>query len=196
MGGIRESIGEMEKRVKRLGERSQEISQIVTVINSISERTHVLALNASMQAAMAGEAGRGFAVVTEEVQRLADASRNATMQIAQLSQNIQLETSETVAALNRTVTDVVRGSEIAEKSGQQMQETEAANARLAEAVQRIANESTRQIALAVRLAQRAEAITQSNLQTDRLMKNTNDDVAVLVESSDRLIGVVSEFKLT
>lgn len=196
MGGIRESIGEMEKRVKRLGERSQEISQIVTVINSISERTHVLALNASMQAAMAGEAGRGFAVVTEEVQRLADASRNATMQIAQLSQNIQLETSETVAALNRTVTDVVRGSEVAEKSGQQMQETEAANARLAETVQRIANESTRQIALAVRLAQRAEAITQSNKQADQLMKNTNDDVAVLVRSSDRLIGVVSEFKLT
>lgn len=196
MGGIRESIGEMEKRVKRLGERSQEISQIVTVINSISERTHVLALNASMQAAMAGEAGRGFAVVTEEVQRLADASRNATMQIAQLSQNIQLETSETVAALNRTVTDVVRGSEVAEKSGQQMQETEAANARLAETVQRIANESTRQIALAVRLAQRAEAITQSNKQADQLMKNTNDDVAVLVQSSNRLIGVVSEFKLT
>jgi twitching motility protein PilJ len=195
MGGIRESIGEMEKRVKRLGERSQEISQIVTVINSISERTHVLALNASMQAAMAGEAGRGFAVVTEEVQRLADASRNATMQIAQLSQNIQLETSETVAALNRTVTDVVRGSEIAEKSGQQMQATETANARLVEAVQRIANESTRQIALAVRLGQRAQAITQSNEQADRLMKNTNDDVAVLVQSSDRLIGVVSEFKL-
>ncbi len=196
MGGIRESIGEMEKRVKRLGERSQEISQIVTVINSISERTHVLALNASMQAAMAGEAGRGFAVVTEEVQRLADASRNATMQIAQLSQNIQMETSETVAALNRTVTDVVRGSEIAEKSGQQMQETEAANARLAETVQRIANESTRQIALAVRLAQRAEAITLSNQQADQLMQNTTVDVAALVQSSDRLIGVVSEFKLS
>ena len=196
MGGIRESIGEMEKRVKRLGERSQEISQIVTVINSISERTQVLALNASMQAAMAGEAGRGFAVVMEEVQRVADASRNATMQIVQLSQNIQLETSETVAALNRTVTDVVRGSEIAEKSGQQMQDTEAANAKLAEAVQRIANESTRQIELAVRLAQRAQAITQSNEQSDRLMKNTTDDVAVLVQSSGRLIGVVSEFKLT
>ena len=195
MGGIRESIGEMEKRVKRLGERSQEISQIVTVINSISERTHVLALNASMQAAMAGEAGRGFAVVTEEVQRLADASRNATMQIAQLSQNIQLETSETVVALNRTVTDVVRGSEVAEKSGQQMEETKTANARLAEAVQRIANESTRQIALAVRLAQRAQNITKANQQADRLMKNTIDDVAVLVQSSDRLIGVVSEFKL-
>ncbi len=196
MGGIRESIGEMEKRVKRLGERSQEISQIVTVINSISERTHVLALNASMQAAMAGEAGRGFAVVTEEVQRLADASRNATMQIAQLSQNIQLETSETVAALNRTVTDVVRGSQIAEKSGQEMQATESANSKLAEAVQRISNESGRQLALAERLAKRAQAITLSNQQTDRLMQNTTVDVAALVQSSDRLIGVVSEFKLS
>ena len=195
MGGIRESIGEMEKRVKRLGERSQEISQIVTVINSISERTHVLALNASMQAAMAGEAGRGFAVVTEEVQRLADASRNATMQIAQLSQNIQLETSETVAALNRTVTDVVRGSQVAQTSGVQMRETEVANARLAAAVQKIADESGRQLELASRLAAGAENMTRSTEQTERVAGNTAEDAASLVQSSNRLVQVVSEFKL-
>ena len=195
MGGIRESISEMEKRVKRLGERSQEISQIVTVINSISERTHVLALNASMQAAMAGEAGRGFAVVTEEVQRLADASRNATMQIAQLSQNIQLETSETVAALNRTVTDVVRGSQVAESSGVQMRETEVANARLAQAVQKIADESGRQLELAIRLAAGAENLTRSTNQTERVVNHTAEDAASLVQSSKRLVEVVSEFKL-
>lgn len=195
MGGIRESISEMEKRVKRLGERSQEISQIVTVINSISERTHVLALNASMQAAMAGEAGRGFAVVTEEVQRLADASRNATMQIAQLSQNIQLETSETVAALNRTVTDVVRGSQVAESSGVQMRETEVANARLAQAVQKIADESGRQLELASRLAAGAENLTRSTNQTERVASNTAEDAASLVQSSSRLVQVVSEFRL-
>ena len=195
MGGIRQSIGEMEKRVKRLGERSQEISQIVTVINSISERTHVLALNASMQAAMAGEAGRGFAVVTEEVQRLADASRSATMQIAQLSQNIQLETSETVAALNRTVTDVVRGSQVAESSGVQMRETEAANARLAQAVQKIADESGRQLELASRLAASADNLTRSTDQTERVASNTAEDAASLVQSSNRLAQVVSEFKL-
>ena len=196
MGGIRESIGEMEKRVKRLGERSQEISQIVTVINSISERTHVLALNASMQAAMAGEAGRGFAVVTEEVQRLADASRNATMQIAQLAQNIQLETSETVAALNRTVTDVVKGSQVAETSGTQMRESGEANARLVEAVQRIANESGRQLELAARLATGAQTLSKSSEQTSAVVQQTADDAASLALSSERLVKVVSEFKLS
>jgi twitching motility protein PilJ len=196
MGGIRESIGEMEKRVKRLGERSQEISQIVTVINSISERTHVLALNASMQAAMAGEAGRGFAVVTEEVQRLADASRNATMQIAQLAQNIQLETSETVAALNRTVTDVVKGSQVAESSGTQMRESGEANARLVEAVQRIADESGRQLDLAGRLAARAQTLSKSSEQTSAVVQQTANDAASLALSSERLVKVVSEFKLT
>ena len=195
MGGIRESISEMEKRVKRLGERSQEISQIVTVINSISERTHVLALNASMQAAMAGEAGRGFAVVTEEVQRLADASRNATMQIAQLAQNIQLETSETVAALNRTVTDVVKGSQVAESSGTQMRESGEANARLVEAVQRIANESGRQLELAGRLAVRAQTLSKSSEQTGLVVQQTAEDAASLALSSERLVKVVSEFKL-
>jgi methyl-accepting chemotaxis protein len=196
MSGIRESIGEMEKRVKRLGERSQEISQIVAVINSISERTHVLALNASMQAAMAGEAGRGFAVVTEEVQRLADSSRNATMQIAQLAQNIQLETAETVAALNRTVTEVVAGSKTAESSGVQMRATEAATGRLAEAVQRIADESVRQLEVARRLASSARTITRSNEQSEVNVKNAADDAATLSESSRRLVQVVSDFKLT
>ncbi len=196
MAGIRESIGEMEKRVKRLGERSQEISQIVTVINSISERTHVLALNASMQAAMAGEAGRGFAVVTEEVQRLADASRTATMQIAQLAQNIQLETSETVAALNRTVTDVVKGAQVAESSGSQMRETEQATGRLADAVQRIADESGQQLDLARRLADRAEAISRSTEQTEQMVRSSASDAATLAASSDRLAQVVSGFKLS
>jgi methyl-accepting chemotaxis protein len=93
MEGIRESIAEAEKRIKRLGERSQEITGIVNLINTIAERTHVLALNASMQAAAAGDAGRGFAVVAEEVQRLAESSRQATQQIAQLVNNIQIETS-------------------------------------------------------------------------------------------------------
>ncbi len=195
MSGIRESIAEMEKRIKRLGERSQEISQVVTVINSLSERTHVLALNASMQAAMAGEAGRGFAVVTEEVQRLADASRSATMQIAQLAQNIQLETTETVAALNRTVAEVVGGSAVAESSGVQMRETEAAMARLAQAVQRIADESARQLELAARLAQSADTILLSTEQTARVVHNTSQDAESLTQSSSRLVQVVSEFTL-
>src|SRR6185436_19238124 len=93
MEGIRESIAEAEKRIKRLGERSQEITGIVNLINTIAERTHVLALNASMQAAAAGDAGRGFAVVAEEVQRLAESSRQATQQIAQLVELVKRNTS-------------------------------------------------------------------------------------------------------
>ena len=195
MSGIRESIAEMEKRIKRLGERSQEISQIVTVINSISERTHVLALNASMQAAMAGEAGRGFAVVTEEVQRLADTSRNATMQIAQLAQNIQLETTEAVAALNKTVSDVVQGSQVAQTSGEQMRETETATARLAESVQRIADESVQQLALAQQLANRATELATSSQKTSAVVASTVTDAQDLANASSRLVQVVSDFRL-
>ena len=109
MEGIRESIAESEKRIKRLGERSQEITGIVNLINTIAERTHVLALNASMQAAAAGDAGRGFAVVAEEVQRLAESSRQATQQIAQLVNNIQIETSDTINTVNKTIAQVVLG---------------------------------------------------------------------------------------
>src|SRR5262249_55918942 len=123
MESIRETIAETEKRIKRLGERSQEISGIVNLINTISERTHVLALNASMQAAVAGEAGRGFAVVAEEVQRLAESSRNATQQIATLVNNIQIETNETISTVNRTIGQVVEGSERAQQAGEQMRRT-------------------------------------------------------------------------
>ena len=99
----------VRKRIKRLGERSQEITGIVNLINTIAERTHVLALNASMQAAAAGDAGRGFAVVAEEVQRLAESSRQATQQIAQLVNNIQIETSDTINTVNKTIAQVVLG---------------------------------------------------------------------------------------
>ncbi len=109
MEGIRESIAEAEKRIKRLGERSREITGIVNLINTIAERTHVLALNASMQAAAAGDAGRGFAIVAEEVQRLAESSRQATQQIAQLVNNIQIETADTINTVNKTISQVVTG---------------------------------------------------------------------------------------
>lgn len=122
MSAIRETISEMEKRIKRLGERSQEISQIVNLINTISERTHVLSLNAAMQAAMAGDAGRGFAVVAEEVQRLAENSRQATGQIANLVQNIQVETNDTIATVNKTIDQVVKESELAHNAGERMRE--------------------------------------------------------------------------
>ena len=122
IGTIRDTIRETEKRIKRLGERSQEISTAVNLINNISERTHILALNASMHAASAGEAGRGFAVVADEVQRLAESSREATSEIATLVNNIQLETSSTVNTMNELTSQVVEGSKLAEQAGKEMEE--------------------------------------------------------------------------
>ncbi len=120
MNEIRGTIQETGKRIKRLGERSQEITGIVKLIDDIAERTSVLALNANMQAAMAGEAGRGFRVVADEVQRLAERSKEATDQIAKLVTNIQTETNDTMATMDRAIGEVVRGGEMAEKAAQQV----------------------------------------------------------------------------
>jgi len=113
---IRDTVREAEKRIKRLGERSQEIGGIVDLIGSISERTHILALNASMHAASAGEAGRGFMVVADEVQRLAESARDATSQIATLVSNIQQETSDTSSTMNEVITRVVKRLTISRNS--------------------------------------------------------------------------------
>ena len=120
MNDIRGTIQETGKRIKRLGERSQEITGIVKLIDDISERTSVLALNANMQAAMAGEAGRGFRVVADEVQRLAERSKQATDQIGKLVTTIQTETNDTIATMDRAIGEVVKGGELAEKAAQQV----------------------------------------------------------------------------
>jgi len=141
---IRQTIHEAEKRIKRLGERSQEIGGIVSLINNISERTHVLSLNASMHAASAGEAGRGLMVVVDEVQRLAENSREATAEIENLVNNIQLETADTIAVMNTVITDVVEGTELAELAGERMSETRATTQSLVDSVVRIAQNAARQ----------------------------------------------------
>lgn len=120
MDGIRGTIQETGKRIKRLGERSQEITGIVKLIDDIAERTSVLALNANMQAAMAGEAGRGFRVVADEVQRLAERSKQATDQIGKLVGGIQAETNETTVTMERAISEVVKGGELAEKATSQV----------------------------------------------------------------------------
>lgn len=162
MDEIRDAISETEKRIKRLSERSQEISGIIDIINSIAERTHVLALNASMQAAAAGEAGRGFAVVADEVQRLAESSRSSTSQISALVRSIQSETADAVSNMNGSITQVVNGSRRAAQAGTQMQETQQTTRELVAAVERIAESSTAQ-------AQEAEAL---KAQADRIEKST------------------------
>jgi methyl-accepting chemotaxis protein len=120
MNEIRGTIQETGKRIKRLGERSQEITGIVKLIDDIAERTSVLALNANMQAAMAGEAGRGFRVVADEVQRLAERSKEATDQISKLVNNIQNETNDTMATMDRAISEVVKGGELAEQAAKQV----------------------------------------------------------------------------
>jgi methyl-accepting chemotaxis protein len=195
MEGIRESIAEAEKRIKRLGERSQEITGIVNLINTIAERTHVLALNASMQAAAAGDAGRGFAVVAEEVQRLAESSRQATQQIAQLVNNIQIETGDTINTVNKTISQVVAGSELAARSGAQMRETQQSTASLVELVKRITSSAQVQMKITTELRNRVHQIGASTEKTAAEILLQSEATADLSKSADRLVESVRVFKL-
>jgi twitching motility protein PilJ len=195
MESIRETIAETEKRIKRLGERSQEITGIVNLINTISERTHVLALNASMQAAVAGEAGRGFAVVAEEVQRLAESSRNATQQIGTLVGNIQLETNETIATVNRTIGQVVIGSEQAQKAGDQMRLTQQLTGELVAQVRRIASSSEAQKTTSAELLKSVQGIGDSTERTAQQIHTQNQETDTLLDSARRLVESVNVFKL-
>jgi twitching motility protein PilJ len=195
MESIRETIAETEKRIKRLGERSQEISGIVNMINTISERTHVLALNASMQAAVAGEAGRGFAVVAEEVQRLAESSRNATQQISTLVNNIQLETNETISTVNRTIGQVVQGSELVQKAGEQMILTQEITGELVKQVRRITGTTERQKEMSAMLQQSVQRLGQSNERTAQQINTQSQETQTLMDSAQQLVESVSVFKL-
>jgi methyl-accepting chemotaxis protein len=195
MDQLRESISDMEKRFKRLGERSQEISTAVQLINAISERTHVLALNASMQAATAGEAGRGFAVVAEEVQRLSDSSRQATSTISQLVGNIQAETNETLFTVNRLIGDVVRQSELAQRAGVQMNQTQETTQQLVGLVRQIAQFSEQQALLASSLQQSVLDINAGTEQTSSAIAEQTASTQSLAESSRQLTAAVGQFKL-
>ena len=198
VGGInstRDTIRETEKRIKRLGERSQEISGVVNLINTIAERTHILALNASMHAASAGEAGRGFAVVADEVQRLAESARQATAQIANLVSNIQVETADTVTTMNAAIAQVVEGSKLAEQAGEQMQHTQASTAELVSLVQQIAGRSQEQAQVSNDLEQRASEIRKSSEQTSRKLEEAGQYTDNLVEYARSLLSAVRVFKL-
>jgi twitching motility protein PilJ len=192
---IRETIRETEKRIKRLGERSQEISGVVSLINSIAERTHILALNASMHAASAGEAGRGFAVVANEVQRLAENAQEATSKIAELVRNIQVETSDTVVTMNDAITKVVSGTELAERAGAQMRETRSTTAELVTLVQQIATDSEQQAQATEALRKSAGEIEASTQRTFEKLQDQLGHTNLLVNYSDTLLSSVTVFKL-
>jgi len=195
MAEIREAIQETGKRIKRLAERSQEISGIVDIINGIAERTTVLALNASMQAASAGEAGRGFAVVADEVQRLAENARNATGQIAMLVKNIQIETNDTISTMDRTIGQVVEGSRLAEKAGAEMTTTQQRTAELVEAIAEIAAGSDDQARIASNLRDRAVAILERTRETGEQLVAQLRQSQNLADYSKQLLESVRVFKV-
>jgi methyl-accepting chemotaxis protein len=192
---IRDTIRETEKRIKRLGERSQEISGAVSLINSIAERTHILALNASMHAASAGEAGRGFAVVAEEVQRLAENARQATEQIANLVHNIQTETMDTVTTMNTVISQVVEGSRLAEQAGEQMRVTQQTTSELVTSVRQIAAGSQSQAQVSKELRNRAGQIVESTLRTRQQLEEQDVQTTSLLDYASRLVQAVRIFRL-
>ena len=195
MNNIRETIHKAEKRIKRLGERSQEISRAVNLINSISERTHILALNASMHAASAGEAGRGFAVVADEVQRLAENARDATSQISTLVSNIQVETVDTVDTMNHVITQVVDGSRLADKAGEQMRHTQDSTKDLVDSVRQIATSSANQVVITKKLQNHANQILSSNQKTSEQLEKQTIQTKRLVDYAKGLLNAVQVFKL-
>lgn len=192
---IRDTIRETEKRIKRLGERSQEIGSVVTIINGIAERTHILALNASMHAASAGEAGKGFAVVANEVQKLAENAREATQQISSLVNNIQVETADTVTNMNDAITQVVRGTNLAQQAGNEMRETRDTTAELVQLVQQIAIGAKAQAETAQKLRERAAQIQKTTEQTFQQLQEQGKQTDRLVGFSGNLVDSVGVFKL-
>ncbi len=196
INNIRTTIHETEKRIKRLGERSQEISTAVNLINNISERTHILALNASMHAASAGEAGRGFAIVADEVQRLSENAREATSQIGTLVNNIQIETTNTVNTMNELITQVVSGSKLAEMAGSQMQETQTTTTELVNMVQKIAENAIKQAGTSNQLRERTDIIRDSVRKTGSHLQDQTKYTDELVEQAMQLVASVGVFQLT
>ena len=195
MKTIREQIQETSKRIKRLGESSQEIGDIVGLINDIAEQTNVLALNAAIQASMAGEAGRGFAVVADEVQRLAERSANATKQIETLVKTIQADTNEAVMSMESTTTEVVQGARLATDAGAALKEVQTVSNSLADLIQRISNEAQRQASSAGQISQNMEVIQQITSKTTAGTRTTADSVGQLNQMAASLQKSVSGFKL-
>lgn len=195
MTNIRSTVQETGKRLKRLGERSQEISQIIDVINNLSERTTVLALNASMQATAAGEAGRGFSMIAEEIQRLAENSRESTNQISTLIRNIQQEANTTIATMDNTIEQVVNGSSLAEEAAQQMQATLEATNQLVTSVEKIAVSSAEQVSISKELQNRAERILDATQSTGKELLSLTGLTRNMAEYGQRLVKSVNVFKL-
>ncbi len=195
MDTIREQIQETSKRIKRLGESSQEIGNIVSLINDIADQTNILALNAAIQASMAGEAGRGFAVVADEVQRLAERSASATKEIETLVKTIQTDTNEAVISMEQTTTEVVRGANLAKDAGIALDEIQKVSGDLANLIASISDAAKLQSASASHIAATMTVVQEITSQTTTATFDTARSVSELANMSESLRESVTDFKL-
>lgn len=195
MNSIRDQIQDTSKRIKRLGESSQEIGEITELISDITEQTNVLALNAAIQAASAGEAGRGFSVVAEEVQRLAERSADATRQISALVKAIQTDTQDAVAAMERSTQGVVEGARLSDSAGTALTEIDRVSRRLADLIEQISSSTSREAVLANEVADNIQHIFAVTEQTGEGTRTTAQQVRELSHMAEELRQSVARFKI-
>jgi twitching motility protein PilJ len=195
MNEIRSQIQETSKRIKRLGESSQEIGEIVELISDITEQTNILALNAAIQAASAGEAGRGFSVVAEEVQRLAERSAEATKQIAAIVKTIQADTHDAVAAMEHSTQEVVAGARLSDAAGQALSEISSVSQDLTRLIEAISSDTQAQAGIATQVADSMQGILRITGQTSASTQQTAISIGELAELAGELKGSVSGFKV-
>ncbi len=195
MNAIRDQIQETSKRIKRLGESSQEIGEITELISDITEQTNVLALNAAIQAASAGDAGRGFSVVAEEVQRLAERSADATRQIATLVKTIQTDTQDAVAAMERSTQGVVQGAQLSDRAGTALTEIDSVSRRLAQLIEQISRSASDEAGQANEVAGNIQNIFVTTEQTGESTRSTAQQVRELARMADELRQSVARFKI-
>jgi twitching motility protein PilJ len=196
MNDIRSQIQETSKRIKRLGESSQEIGEIVELISDITEQTNILALNAAIQAASAGEAGRGFTVVAEEVQRLAERSSEATKQIGAIVKTIQQDTNDAVSAMERSTEGVVEGAKLSDAAGQALNEIGEVTSSLAQLIASISQATTAQTAMEQKVTQLMQEIQAITTQTTAGTRQTAGSIGQLAGLAEELRESVSGFKLS
>ncbi|MCB1645336.1 MAG: type IV pili methyl-accepting chemotaxis transducer N-terminal domain-containing protein [Pseudomonadales bacterium] len=195
MDKIRGQIQETAKRIKRLGESSQEIGDIVSLINDIADQTNILSLNAAIQASMAGDAGKGFAVVADEVQRLAERSGAAAKQISALVKTIQSDTNEAVTSMEQTTAEVVQGTKLAQDAGVSLGEIESVSKSLAEIIENISDAARQQAASAGKISNTMKSIQEITSQTTEGTKSTATAVGNLADMTNELRSSVTGFKL-